>query len=77
MQTQVGEQGGFNNRSKVVGTYFDANWVLHGFLHEHGHFMSIENPGATDITATGINDRGEIVGTYNGYSRGFTARIIR
>jgi hypothetical protein len=35
--------------------------------------VTIDFPGATDTAALDINNSGDIVGTYNGYSRGFLA----
>src|SRR4029077_8355746 len=48
---------------------------FHGFLRDkHGVFTAINYPGATDTQAYGINDSGDIVGTYRdtaGLNHGF------
>lgn len=56
--------GGMNSRGDIVGIYFDAAFVEHGFLLQRGSFSTIDFPNAVSDSASGINDRGEIVGTY-------------
>ena len=58
-----------------------ASGIVHGFLAKDGFFRTIDHPDAAtiprtpdDITGTdtqGINDRGEIVGVYEGRDRVF------
>ncbi|MGH9213709.1 MAG: hypothetical protein ACRD2C_23990 [Acidimicrobiales bacterium] len=63
---------GINNRGHIVGSTFDAlegaTAEAHGFLLRDGadgRFTPIDIPGAIIGTnATGINDRGQIVGRY-------------
>jgi len=63
----------------IVGNYFNNftdNFM--GFLYKNGKFMNIPGPaGATASSANGINDRGEIVGSYMdsaGVTHGFLLR---
>src|ERR1039457_4986972 len=37
----------------------------HGFLFKGGTYIHINVPNATDTSANGINDNGDIVGTYS------------
>ncbi|MFC4909488.1 hypothetical protein [Actinomadura gamaensis] len=81
-----------NDREEIVGTYDDASGRSHGFLRSNGRYSTIDHPKATGEAnseglsgtfASGVNDRGEIVGSYVGahgvihgfrYARGgFTA----
>ena len=73
---------GINDRGEIVGTYDDAEGRSHGFVWERGRHRTIDAPGATGSTpegfsgtgAFGINDRGQIVGTYvggDGHLRGY------
>jgi uncharacterized membrane protein len=57
----------------VVGFYNNADGVFHAFLYQKGEFSTIDFPGSSDSGAFGINDAGTIVGTYDGFSRGFVA----
>src|SRR4029077_8689079 len=48
------------------------NPVHHGFLYTGGAFRTIDVPGASDTQATGINNAGQIVGTFfDGTTHGF------
>jgi probable HAF family extracellular repeat protein len=57
-----------NNKGEIVGAYWMAGGpdgiTASGFLDDNGLFTPIQFPGAADTTALGINDSGEIVGTY-------------
>jgi uncharacterized membrane protein len=61
-----------NNLGQIVGVYGDGI-TNHGFLLSNGVFTTLDYPGATDTVALGINDKGQIVGTYDGFSYGFLA----
>jgi probable HAF family extracellular repeat protein len=57
-----------NNQGQITGFYGDRTGV-HGFLYEKGVVSTLDVPGATRLgreltEATGINDRGQIVGDY-------------
>jgi probable HAF family extracellular repeat protein len=47
--------------------------VDHGFSYSSGAFTTLSIPGATDVMAFGVNDLGQIVGTYiaGGIDHGF------
>ena len=49
-----------------MGSYDDSSFTTHGFLYAGGTFTSLDYPGATGgfTAAYGINDKGQIVGTY-------------
>jgi hypothetical protein len=63
METQA---CGLNNLGQVVGEYQDATG-FHAFRCSKGRFTTIDAPGAVGTggtSATGINDFGDVVGTY-------------
>lgn len=64
-----------NARGDVVGNYFTADGVRHGFLLRKGVYTTVEIPEVTSgLGARGINARGDIVGTFEdteGNSHGF------
>ena len=75
-----------NNSGQIVGFFVDANGLQHGFVYSggmNGAFSTLDfpnDPGLSPIfpavTGTelyGINDLGQIAGTYNNYSNGFLA----
>ncbi len=71
---------GINDGGEIVGYYYDnagtpgvpEEGAEHGFIYENGQYQTIDYPGSGGGTAlTGINDLGEIVGTYG--SDGFIA----
>ena len=55
-------------QERIVGAYFDANFVNHGFLRARdGTFTTFDPPGSTapfGTTPIGINPAGAIVGGY-------------
>ncbi len=74
-----------NVQGDVVGVWGDNSnpiaidgYPFHGFLRDRtGNFIDIEYPGATDTHVFGINELGQIVGSYvdtNNNIHGFTAR---
>ena len=50
--------------ARSSGQYRKADDVRHGFVWTNGVFTTIDVPGATATTVIGINDPGELVGTY-------------
>lgn len=64
---------GINDAGDIVGQYWDAANLYHGFLLSGGKFTSIDFPGARQTWAMGINSRGDIVGYYglDGIQHGF------
>jgi uncharacterized membrane protein len=55
---------GINASGEIVGTYTDANNVVHGFRLDHGAFSTIDYPGAINTTTIGVNARGDIAGFF-------------
>jgi hypothetical protein len=55
---------GINNSNVIVGSYFDSQDFVHGFVYRNGKFSAINVPGATETEVLGINDRGDMVGVY-------------
>ena len=59
----------------VVGEYFDASEVVHGFTELRGVFTPVEDPaGAEGTDLTGISNLGVVVGFYidsSGNTHGF------
>jgi hypothetical protein len=55
-----------NPRGDIVGLYFSADNVTHGFLFSHGHYTTIDGPNfAIRTNAIAINPQGQIVGRYD------------
>jgi len=70
-----------NNNGQIVGWYTGSNGVLHGFLYDAGTFSSFNYPGVVGTCSfpcgitpgtriNGINDSGQIVGTFVDYANG-------
>ena len=55
-----------NDSGLVVGYYFDAAGIPHGFSFKDGQYSPIDFPGAFDTAAYGVNRFGDIVGVYDG-----------
>jgi len=51
---------GINNADDIVGSFSDT----HGYLKQGSSFTTIDVPGASYTYANGINDAGNIVGSY-------------
>lgn len=71
---------GINSRGDIVGNWdTDQSTVGHGFIFSGGKMFSVDEPGAVPdgTAANGINDRGQIVGSFigeDGNSHGFLAQ---
>jgi len=65
---------GINDKGQIVG-YYGNDSGAHGFLYNHGHYVTLNDLHGTKGTfANGINDNGQIVGYYldsNGVEHGF------
>jgi uncharacterized membrane protein len=57
------EANGINNQGQIVGDSITGG-VTSGFLDDSGKFTTLSYPGSSGTQALGINDIGEIVGTY-------------
>ena len=66
---------GINDSGDLVGVYqLPGPLNFHGFLRHNGEFHKVDAPAATFSTvATGVNNSGTIVGTYDG-AHGFIYR---
>ncbi|MEO7319762.1 MAG: hypothetical protein ABIZ56_12300, partial [Chthoniobacteraceae bacterium] len=64
----IRSQGGFiNAQGEAAGAYRDADQKRHGFIWKDGVFTTFNVPGDNTPLGTvplGINDRGEVVGSY-------------
>ena len=63
---QVNQLLAVNNHNVAAGFYIDDNGVTQGDTYDitNHSFTPLNIPGATAVTAAGINDAGEIVGFY-------------
>ena len=62
---------GVNRAGQVAGTYVDEAGENHAFLYSGGVMRDIGNLGANSARATGISERGEVVGS--SFLEGFTS----
>jgi hypothetical protein len=53
---------------QIVGYYYAGR---NGFLLDHGNYTPLDVPGSTFSLAYGINDSGQIVGSYAADPDGF------
>ena len=53
-----------NNSGTTVGFYIGGDGSQHAFQYRGGQFANLDVPGATFSAATGVNDRGPILGMY-------------
>jgi probable HAF family extracellular repeat protein len=50
---------------QIVGYYYDSLNDQHGFMYDGATYTTVDEPsGVSGTYATGINNRGEIVGYY-------------
>jgi len=56
---------GINNRNEIVGSVTLSDTALDGFLLSKGQFTTFLVPSGIGTMASGINDRGDIVGFFN------------
>ena len=64
--TPVTEAEAINNSDQIVGYDSDGTGgVDEGFLDSGGTFTTLDLPGATSTELLGINDSGQIVGSYD------------
>jgi len=61
---------GINDFGAVVGNYYDKNFLapvfLHGYVRSGGVYTTIDAPVGNQITLTGINNSGTIIGSASG-----------
>ena len=62
--TPVNQLLGINNHRVAAGFYVDLNGNAHGYTYDlkHNSFHAVTPPHSTSVTATGINDKGEVSG---------------
>jgi hypothetical protein len=53
-----------NDFGAAIGTYVDTSGQVHGFVAHGAQMTKVDFPGALNTDPTHINDRGEILGTY-------------
>ena len=82
----VGAQGGtqpsqINDSGQIVGGYFDATGLGHGYLQIGNQYTKVDDPaGVQGNFANGINDAGQIVGDYvdaTGLEHGYLATPLQ
>jgi probable HAF family extracellular repeat protein len=58
---------GLNDRRQIVGIFLGDDGATHGSLSQHGHFTTLDVPvpGTTTTTPGGINNYGQIVGSFH------------
>ncbi len=65
---------GINDATAIVGSYYDAQSVHHGFLFQDGTLTNVDDPTGTDTNPLSINNKNAIVGEYarpDGVNHGF------
>lgn len=67
---------GINNQGRIVG-YYRTGIHENGFLYSGGIYTTLDGPGFGDHQATGINDKGQIVGFTNSGSSGTHSFIYK
>ena len=61
------EVQGINDLGQIVGYYYGADGLSHGFVDNGGIFTTIDNPlGVNGTFVTGINNSDQVVGYYTG-----------
>jgi hypothetical protein len=53
-----------NDFGAAIGTYVDTSGQFHGFVAHGNRMTKVDFPGALNTEPTHINNRGEILGTY-------------
>src|SRR5437660_504131 len=53
---------GINASGQIVGSYYDAAYIHHGFLYDQGGYTTLDVPDSNYTHASGINASGQIVG---------------
>jgi probable HAF family extracellular repeat protein len=66
VQSPIGTTAfGINASGQIVGYFYDATGLAHGYLYDNGTYTTLDDPLGTDGTfALDINDAGQIVGQY-------------
>jgi probable HAF family extracellular repeat protein len=79
--TDISAGADISDTAQIVGTVLAAEYgnKTEGFLYANGATRTIHFPGATSTSVTGINNAGQIVGSFldqNGDSHGFVATPV-
>jgi hypothetical protein len=53
-----------NNKGEIAGYYTDILGHTHGFIYSHQTFMNIDFPAASNTKVYGLDDLGQVVGSY-------------
>jgi hypothetical protein len=53
-----------NDNNVIVGSFFDTNSSVHGFVYWKGNYEQVDYPGSSETEVLGINDNADIVGVY-------------
>ena len=62
----VTEVSGINDLGQVVGSYWSADFqTADGFLYSNGVYSTLDYPGAVGTSIIGINNSGEMIGSYS------------
>jgi hypothetical protein len=58
---------GINDAATIIGTYFDSQFVTHGFLRTRfGEMFNLDPPGGRYTSPAAINNAGVVTGNYFG-----------
>src|SRR5215831_8915254 len=50
---------------RIVGGYFDDNFIPHGFMLDRGVFQEVACPGYSHVFLSGLNSVGDMTGGFN------------
>jgi probable HAF family extracellular repeat protein len=69
---------GINDAGTIVGTYLNSASHDQGFVYANGSFTTISGPGADGLFTyvNGINNQGDVVGTYGGHGFVFSDGVL-
>ena len=71
------DANGINNAGIVVGTYADAQEILHGYMFDGVNYTTVDYPGSVNNFVFGIGPNGEILGTHADIITGYWAPWVK